>query len=86
MLIVRAFAEEILRNTEVLHRRRALFQQFQAFGGNLDNRVHIVKVLVIAVHAVFEVEPCADGTVQFFIIRAGVANIAHTGTVYHGCL
>ena len=63
-----------------------MFQRFRITGCDLDERVHIVKILALPVHHVLEVHPGGDGAVQLLEVLPGVGNVAHPAAVHHGLL
>ena len=63
-----------------------MLQRLRITGRDLNERVHIVKILALPVHHIPEVETGADGAVKLFIVLSGIAHLPHTGAVHHRCL
>ena len=63
-----------------------MLQRFRITGCDLDERVHIIKVLTLPVHHVLEVHPGRDGAVQLLEVLPGICNVAHPAAVHHGLL
>ena len=63
-----------------------MLQRFRIAGRDLDERVHIIKVLTLPVHHVLEVHSRGDGAVQLLKVLPGVGNVAHPTAVHHGLL
>ena len=63
-----------------------MLQCFWITGRDLDERVHIIKVLTLPVHYVLEVHPGGNGAVQLLEVLPGVCNVAHPAAVHHGLL
>ena len=63
-----------------------MLQRLRVTGCDLDERVHIIKILALPVHHVFEIHTGRDGAVQLLKVLPGVRNIAHPAAVHHGLL
>ena len=63
-----------------------MLQRFRITGCDLDERVHIIKVLALPVHHVLEVHSGRDGAVQLLEVLPSVRNVAHPAAVHHGLL
>ena len=63
-----------------------MLQRLRITGRNLNERVHIIKVLTLPVHHVLEVHSRGDGAVQFLKVLPGVRNVTHSAAVHHGLL
>ena len=74
------------RDTQLFYRRDAMLQRLRITGRDLNERVHIVKILALPVHYVFKVHPGRNGAVQLLKVLPGVRNVAHPAAVHHGLL
>ena len=63
-----------------------MLQRFRITGCDLDERVHIIKILALPVHHVLEVHSRGDGAVQLLEVLPGVGNVAHPAAVHHSLL
>ena len=63
-----------------------MLQRFRITGRDLNERVHIIKVLTLPVHHVLEIHTGRDGAVQLLEVLPGVRNVAHPAAVHHGLL
>lgn len=86
VLVVAAAGDHVDRHAQLFHRRHPLLQGFRVVRRHLHQGVHIVKVLSLPIHYIFEIEAGVDGAVQFLIVLAGVPHIPHPGAVHHGGL
>lgn len=63
-----------------------MLQRFQVRCRNLDQRMHIVKILALPVHDILEIHAGGNDTVQLFKILPCVCYITHPAAVHHGLL
>ena len=75
MAKVTALCHHVDGHAQRLHRRDALLQRGRIIGRHLNEGVHVVEILVIAIDVFLDVQPGRNGAVQFFIVLARVADI-----------
>ena len=63
-----------------------MLQRLRITGRDLNERVHIIKVLTLPVHHVLEIHTGRNGAVQLLEVLPGVGNVAHPAAVHHGLL
>ena len=86
LLVLAASGDHVHGDTELFHRCNAMLQRFRVTSRDLDERVHIVKILALPVHHVLEVHTGRDGAVQLLEVLPGVRNVTHPAAVHHGLL
>ena len=63
-----------------------MLQRFRITGRDLNERVHIIKILTLPVHRILEIHTGGNGAVQLLEVLPGVGNVAHPAAVHHGLL
>ena len=63
-----------------------MLQRFRVRRRDLDERVHIIKILALPVHHILEIHTGCDGAVQFLKVLPGIRNVAHPAAVHHSLL
>ena len=86
LLVLAAAGDHVHGDTQLFNCRDAMLQRFRIAGRDLDERVHIIKVLTLPVHHVLEVHSRGDGAVQLLEVLPGVRNVTHPAAVHHGLL
>ena len=86
LLIFAAAGDHVHRDTELFNCRDAVLQRFRITGCDLDECVHIIKILALPVHYVLEVHTGGDSAVQLFKVLPGVRNVSHPAAVHHSLL
>ena len=86
MLVFAAAGDHVHRDAQLFNCCDAMLQRLRVTGCDLDERVHIIKILALPVHHVFEIHTGRDGAVQLLKVLPGVRNIAHPAAVHHGLL
>ena len=86
MLVLAPLGQHIGGYAQGLYRRYPLLQGVRVVCDDLNQGVHIVKILAFSVHSLLQVQSGADGVPQFLKILTGITHIPHPGAVDHGCL
>ena len=86
MLVLAPLGQHIGGYAQGLYRRYPLLQGVRVVCDDLNQGVHIVKILAFPVHPLLQVQSGADGVPQFLKILTGITHIPHPGAVDHGCL
>ena len=86
LLVLAAAGDHVHGDTQLFNCRDTMLQRLRITGRNLNERVHIIKVLTLPVHHVLEVHSRGDGAVQFLKVLPGVRNVTHSAAVHHGLL
>ena len=63
-----------------------MLQRLRITGRDLNERVHIIKILALPVHHILEIHTGGNGAVQLLEVLSGVCNVAHPAAVHHGLL
>ena len=83
MLIITALYNKAHRSTERFDTGYPLLQCLCRLRRHPDHGMHIIKIFIVAVHRIFDVQTRRNRRVQLFIILPGIAYIPHSGAVQH---
>ena len=75
MLVLAPLGQHIGGYAQGLYRRYPLLQGVRVVCDDLNQGVHIVKILAFSVHSLLQVQSGADGVPQFLKILTGITHI-----------